>query len=251
MSNPATLAGMGINRTGWRLTERVDGDELLDSGQISRTETRRSLADLRRLNGLLFGVQATLAPLRPRLRAAPKPVTVLDLGTGSGQLAQALHRWARDDHQALQILAFDLAPSHLRAAREWNTRLDLPHIHLAAADALHLPLADSAVDYVTSSLLLHHFSPEALVTLLAECGRVARRGVVMSDLWRHPLPYYLYKGLAEPLLVRSPVTRVDSTISFRRAYRPEEFRRLAARALPHATVRLAFPSFRMILVADR
>ncbi|MBA3534543.1 MAG: methyltransferase domain-containing protein [Ardenticatenales bacterium] len=231
------------------LAQRVDTPELLDEGQGSEAEAYQSLEDLRRLNRFLFGVHVTLHPLTQWLRESPKPVTVLELGTGSGQMAQALARWAAHEYQAVRVLALDLIPRHLTLARHWNHMAETPHVLLVGSNALHLPLANQSVDFVTSSLFLHHFDEDALRALFAECRRVARRGLVMSDLWRHPLPFYLYKGLAEPLFVRSPITHEDSTASFRRAYRPAEIARIAAFVLPEPQVALHFPSFRWRLTS--
>jgi SAM-dependent methyltransferase len=233
------------------LSERVDRPEILDEGLGSDFEVRRSLEDLRRLNRWLFGARVTLGTLQIWLRETPKPATILELGTGSGQMAQALARWALREHQAVRVLALDFAPRHLEVARRWNEAEGALHLLLLGGNALALPLADHSVDYVNSSLFLHHFDAPALCHLFRECRRVARRGLAMSDLWRHPLPYYLYKAAAEPLFVRSPVTRADSTVSFHRAYRPDEIKRIAREALPDAEVevRLHFPSFRWVLAA--
>ncbi|MDQ4075474.1 MAG: methyltransferase domain-containing protein [Chloroflexota bacterium] len=231
------------------LTPRVDKPELLDMGSGSDEEARRSLDDLRRLNRLLFGVHVTLGPLQKWLLETPEPAAVLDLGTGSGQIAQALARWAMRRYRTVRVFALDLTPRHLTYAHQWNTAMSTPHVHLVAGDALHLPFADGSVDYVTSSLFLHHFDKARLLQLLTECRRVARRGIVMSDLWRHPLPYYLYKGLVEPLLVRSPITQADSTTSFHRSYRPAEIEQIASQLLPDVNVRLHFPSFRWLLTS--
>lgn len=230
-----------------RLAQRVEGRELLDDAQLSLAAAWTSLEDLRRLNALLFGVRATLHPLKAWLRADPQAATVLELGTGSGQLAQVLARWAAREGHTVTMLALDLAPPYLRLARRWNEALGTPQVRLLAGDGLALPLATQSVDYVISSLFLHHLDEAALRALFQECRRVARRGLLMSDLWRHPLPFYLYKLFAEPLLVRSPITRIDSTISFRRAYRPAEMARVVRGLLPDAEIALHFPSFRWVL----
>jgi SAM-dependent methyltransferase len=233
------------------LQKRVDHPEILDEGLASDFETRRSLEDLRRLNQWLFGTRVTLGVLKTWLLETPKPATVLELGTGSGQMAQALAQWAAREYQAVRVLALDFMPQHLAIARDWNRTEGCPHIQLVGGNALSLPLADGSVDFVTSSLFLHHFSPDVLQGLFAECRRVARRGLAMSDLWRHPLPYYLYKGAAEPLFVRSPITHADSAASFHRAYQPMEIERIAKEALPEAEVKVSldFPSLRWLLTA--
>jgi SAM-dependent methyltransferase len=231
------------------LARRVDAAEILDAGTASEEETRRSLEDLRRLNRWLFGVHGLTAILLNWLREQQQAATVLDLGTGSGQLAQAIARLVEGERRTVPVIALDFSPRHLMSARAWNDRARARGIHLLAADALQLPLGDQSVDYVISSLFVHHFDERELAVLFDECRRVSRRGLLMSDLWRHPLPFYLYKALAEPLFVSSPVTRADSTVSFRRSYQPGEIRQIAARSLPDARVSLHLPSFRWFLMS--
>jgi SAM-dependent methyltransferase len=232
------------------LARRVDAPEILDEGTASESETHRSLEDLRRLNRWLFGVDAMSRIVQGWLREQPEATIVLDVGTGSGQMAQAIVRLAARERRPVSVLALDFSPLHLESARAWNARGGIGTVHLLAADALRLPLANHSVDYVISSLFVHHFDERSLAVLFKECRRVARRGLLMSDLWRHPLPFYLYKALAEPLFVRSRVTRADSTVSFRRSYRPGEIRQIAMRSLPDARVSLHLPSLRWLLASQ-
>jgi malonyl-CoA O-methyltransferase len=77
-----------------------------------------------------------------------EPHTVLDLGAGTGHGARALReRW-----RAARIVALDLAPGMLRAARRqssWRRRFDR-----VCADGARLPLRDGSVDLVFSNLML-------------------------------------------------------------------------------------------------
>lgn len=112
------------------------------------------------------------------------------------------------------------------------------------------PFADGGVDVVISSLFLHHFTPTALVQLLPKWVRLARRGLVMSDLVRHPVPYWFVKA-SGPAFARSAITRHDAAVSIQRAYRPQELRNIAVEAgFPQAQVFTHFP-YRMTLVIDQ
>lgn len=240
------------------LRVRQERPELLDMNSGTLSEAATSLEDLARINARLWGLAATLDPLKPRLLAAPKPVTVLDLGTGSGQLARSLAEWAAREHVALRIVAVDLNPRHLAIAAadlRPNRKASPPRalnngVQLLGASAIQLPLADGSVDFVISSLLLHHFEPSGLSMLLAECRRVARRGLVMTDLVRHPVPYLIFRLVVRPLLVRSPITVHDSEASFRRGYTLPELRSLAAQILPSPRVRIHPLALRLVLTSE-
>jgi hypothetical protein len=116
-------------------------------------------------------------------------------------------------------------------------------------DARALPFADASVDFVISSLFLHHFTPTALVQALPRWAGLARRSLIMTDLVRHPAPYWFMK-VTSPVFARSAITRHDAAVSIRRAYRPEELQRIAVEAgFPQARVYTCLP-YRLILVID-
>ena len=95
--------------------------------------------------------------------AIPTAGRVLDLGAGDGQMAMALMRRRPD----LAVEGVDVVP---RPSTQ---------IPVALYDGVTLPFADNSFDYVTIVDVLHHTTDPALV--LAEAGRVARRGVVIKD----------------------------------------------------------------------
>ena len=229
---------------------RVDETEWLDRGQGSAADVAANLDEMWRLNRWLGGLSALTRHLYPRLRAASAsgPSSVLDLGTGSAQVPLAIARWARDHHRAVNVYGVDWAARNLDAARR-RTRGD-PQVGLLLADTQRLPLAEHSVDYVISSLFLHHFQPEPAVELLHAAFRVARRALIMTDLVRGRLPWLAFT-LVQPVLARHPFTRHDGRLSIRRAYTPAELRGLAASAgLPAARVYTHWP-WRMTLVVER
>jgi hypothetical protein len=118
------------------------------------------------------------------------------------------------------------------------------------ADATALPLAESSVDYVISSLFLHHFAPEQVIALLRSAYAVTRHGLVMCDLTRGWIPLALFK-LGQPIFAHSYLTRYDGAVSIRRGYTPAELTKLARAAglrSPRVTTHWAW---RMTLVADK
>jgi 2-polyprenyl-3-methyl-5-hydroxy-6-metoxy-1,4-benzoquinol methylase len=233
---------------GWRLPPRIDAEEWLDQGIGSPAAVAQSLADLHRINRWLGGVQSFAGDLHSRLRNSHTGlISVLDLGAGGCTIPIALAKWARGESLPLHIIALDRRYPHLQWAQ--RSLQDWPEISLVQADAISPPFAKGSVDIVISSLFLHHFSELELTDLLPRWAHLARRSLVMSDLVRHPLPYWFIKATS-PIFARSPITRHDAAISIRRAYRPGELRAIARRAGLHdAKVFTHFP-YRMTLVID-
>jgi ubiquinone/menaquinone biosynthesis C-methylase UbiE len=136
------------------------------------------------------------------------------------------------------------AQSILEESRDFN------EIKAVRADALRMPFADDAFDYVVCSLFTHHFRDEAVVAVLGEMSRVARRRVYVIDIHRHALAYFLYTT-AGRLVLHNPLVREDGALSILRGFLPEELRRLAERAgLAGAKVERRFP-YRLVLSGSK
>lgn len=99
---------------------------------------------------------------------------VLDLGTGTGDLA----REARNRHDRLQLTAADFTLAMMTAAKDWSA------IDRSAVDALRLPFADAYFDVVMSGYLVRNVTDLALS--LSEQFRVLKPGgrVVILDTTR-------------------------------------------------------------------
>jgi ubiquinone/menaquinone biosynthesis C-methylase UbiE len=98
---------------------------------------------------------------------------------------------------------------------------------LVRGDALRLPFADGAFDYVLSSMFLHHLGEDDAAAALREMNRVAGRGVIVADLLRDARAYMwvtLFTLLAHPMV------RHDARVSVAQAFSAAEARALPDRA---------------------
>ena len=231
------------------IPSRIDQAELLDQGEGSLADVRTNLQEMSRINRAFAGVRSITSHLKPEAHPDARPLRIVDLGTGSGQLAHHLvHDWARENNVQVQVYPVDLSPRNLSVARETVT--SDPAIHLIQANGLAPPFAADCIDYYISSLFMHHFSPELLIELLRTVYQLARRGIIMSDIVRGYLPLAAFR-LVQPVFARHFMTRHDGTVSIRRAYTPRELQQLArAAGLETACIHSYFP-WRMTLVAEK
>jgi len=105
-----------------------------------------------------------------------QPQQVLDLGCGTGYVADKLRR----RYSRAGLLAMDLAwPMASATARRlglrgpWGILTGMRRAWAVVADAARLPLADDSVDLITSNLTLQWCDPDAV---FQECRRVLRPG---------------------------------------------------------------------------
>jgi ubiquinone/menaquinone biosynthesis C-methylase UbiE len=106
--------------------------------------------------------------LRRRIFDATRFKSILDVGSGAGQILGHLLKEACPD---AQLVAYDLSPQMLRRARH---RLKTNRPRYIAGDMLRLPFVDEAFDCVTCGWVLEHL-PDPKPGL-AELGRVLKPG---------------------------------------------------------------------------
>ena len=212
--------------------QRLHAEEMMDDFTIVDERLAKALDNLRYVNRFLGGYGAVMAVLGSVLRAhsPERPFRVLDLATGIADFPDFLVRWAARRDCRVEIVALDANPATVAYARKALDR-DLPAplrscIRVEIGDALALPYEDDAFDVAVASLFMHHLTHDDSVTLVREMDRVARRGLIVNDLHRHPLAYYSILALATVLPV-SPMFRHDGPISVRRAFTRDELRAIA------------------------
>jgi SAM-dependent methyltransferase len=213
---------------------RRRGEERIDDPALDAAVVVRSLGDVARSNALFGGRRAVLGALAPALGPAGSALTLLDVGTGMGDIPRHARRLAARRRVRLTAVGVELNFALARASQAGTDAS-------VCADAFALPFADRSIDLVTASQLLHHFTGDALGRLLAELDRVARRLVVVGDLRRS----YAAAGgfwLASRALGFHPVTQHDGVLSVFRGFTAGE---LAAH------VRAAVPAARGLAVRHR
>ncbi len=219
---------------------RVHAPEHLDQvgwDEAELTESLRLVAGASRALGGSRVLRRSLADLN-------RPVSLLDVGTGGGDLLSTMPRSIAE--QSLRV-GVDHHPEIARIAHRRSC--GRPDISIIRADALALPFVDNGFDVVVSSLVLHHLRDADAVQALSEMGRVAKLLLLVLDLERSRIAWWGARALASTVWRRNRLTRVDGPLSVRRAYRRGELEALACRAgLDAPSVKRRFP-FGLVLQA--
>ena len=200
------------------------GIELLDDPAADPDTVVRSLRDIARSNRWFGGAGAVRHGLDRLLRgvSTARPLTLLDLGTGAGDLPRQAVRWARRRGFALRPLGLELS----RPAAALAAAAGVP---CAVACAGAPPVRAKSVDLVLVSQVAHHFTNESTIRLLQTCDALARVGVIVADLRRARLaPIAFWVGARALRFDRTTVT--DGITSIRRGYTVSEMRALLAAA---------------------
>lgn len=196
---------------------RRRGIELLDDPSTDTALATRSLQDVARSNRWFGGANAVIAELVPVLAAArgrSAPLTLLDVGTGAGDIPELARRIADRGGVHLLTMGLEVTPALAAASRPRSG-------DAIAGDALALPFADRSVDIVACSQVLHHFEAADGARLLAEMNRVARVRVIVADI-RRAWAAAAGVWVGSWALGFHPVSRHDGVVSVLRGFRAAE-----------------------------
>lgn len=203
--------------------------ELMDSDDVDFTEFRACLVDLARVNRWTLAYRPTLAFLdRIAQRGLPRdrPLTIVDVGSGYGDMLREISAWAARRGIAVSLTGIDRNPWARQAAAEVTAHSD--PIHWLTADAFSYE-PPGGIDVIVNSLLTHHLTDPLVVHFLRWMEDNARLGWFINDLHRHPLPYYFFRHAAR-LARYHHFVQHDGPVSIARAFQRVDWQGLLSSA---------------------
>jgi SAM-dependent methyltransferase len=202
---------------------RARGAETLDTPDADPGLARRSLRDVAVANRFFGGTRAVLAALGPLWDRLPRHATLLDVGTGMGDIPAHARRAGARRGVTLETVGLEATVSLAAANRGINT-------WPVCGDARALPFADHSVDIVTCSQVLHHFFDADAQFVLAEMNRVARVQAIVSDIHRSRIAAAGIWLASFPLAFH-PASRHDAVVSVMRGFRVPELKQMVRESL--------------------
>jgi SAM-dependent methyltransferase len=222
--------------------------ELMDLSGNNPELLADDLRNLRVLNRYLNGSRSVVSALQRALGREPlKRLTILDVGTGSADIPAAIFAWAKRRNIAAKIVGIEAESITARIAAQRSANLS--DIDIIQADAGAPPFSPGSFDFVVASQFLHHFSEAKIIELLKQWAKLARCGIVISDLVRHPVAYHGIRLLTK-LTTRNIMTLTDAPLSVRRAFTFKEWRALLRQADIGSVEMFSVFPFRMAAVVS-
>ena len=208
------------------MRQRSPATEWMDTEAVTAADYAACLADLATVNTVTLARLPTLGFMRQAVRrAGARPLRVLDVACGEGDMLRRLHRWGRHTGHPLELTGLDLSAQGIEAARA-ATPDDVP-ITYRCADAFDPAL--EPFDVIISSLFTHHLADDQVVAFLRMMEAKATVGWFVNDLHRHPLAYHGFRALST-LAGWHRFVRHDGPVSVARSFRRAEWQHLVTRA---------------------
>ena len=198
--------------------------ELLDREDFQTDFLEIVYEDINKCNRWLGGEAITINAVWDLVKSSPKKsYTILDMGCGDGEMMRRLSNFLSKKGVLHTIIGVDLKEEILRIARKKSTNFS--HLNYRNQDILK---ADSSFDcdILINSLTMHHFDEDHIEAFLGKFVELSRVGVVINDLQRSKLAYYLFMVFCF-FFVRTKVAKQDGLVSISKAFKKKELEELS------------------------
>lgn len=198
------------------LSERSSQPELMDDFREGIKNLRIVFDDINRVNSILGGSSITVNAVSQLISNSPQEsYTIVDMGCGDGNMLREVAQFCRKRNIQVKLIGIDLNAEALQLAKKASS--DYPEIEFLHQDILLLEATDLNCDIVINTLCMHHFVNKDLLLFLDKFNQLARIGVVINDLHRSRLAYYLFK-LFSLIFIRTETAKIDGLISISKGF---------------------------------
>lgn len=171
---------------------RTDKEEIMDDFSIGGDLLRDTLDKLENINRWLGGNKVTLKGLKSILKNHSKDqeITIIDIGCGHGDILRDIAKFGRRNNYKFKLIGIDANPTAIEYANQLSNNYE--ELSFKTEDIFSEEFKKRKVDVIVATLFLHHFKEEQLTSFLKESIKQTKLGIIVNDLHRHKLAYYLF-----------------------------------------------------------
>lgn len=212
--------------------DRSTEQEIMDDPNLDIVALKKIFLDINKVNKMLNGYFITLKAIEKIFDENLKSsYTLMDLGCGDGDMLKQVAIYFKDRSTSLNLIGVDLNGNAIKIARE-NCR-SFSNISFLQQDILTLDTIGPPCDILLCTLTMHHFGKDEIPVFLNQIVELPRIGVVINDLQRSKLSYYLFKVFSV-IFIKTDIARYDGLISIKRAFTKSELQEYS-RTFSHIT----------------
>ena len=204
---------------------RTNQEELMDDFSIGGDLLRDTLDKLENINRWLGGNLVTVNSLKKVLKNHPKEqeLMIADIGCGHGDILRDVAKFGRKNGYKMTLIGMDANPSAIAYANELST--EFSELSFKTEDIFSEEFKNRKFDVVLATLFLHHFKEEQLVSFLGNTLKQTKIAVVVNDLHRHKLAYYLFMLLS--VFIKNNMIIEDGLTSVLRGFKRKDLIRIS------------------------
>ena len=207
--------------------QRTDKEELMDDFSIGGDLLRDTLDKLEKINRWLGGNKVTVNGLKALLKNHPKEqkITIVDIGCGHGDILRDVAKFGRKEGYKFKLIGVDANSAAIDYANELS--MEYPELSFKTQDIFSKDFKSETFDVVIATLFLHHFKEEQLVSFLKNTIKQTKIGMVVNDLHRHTLAYYLFLLLS--IFISNKMIIEDGLTSVLRGFKRDDLERISSK----------------------
>ncbi len=196
---------------------RTDKEEMMDDFSIGGDLLRDTLDKLEFINRWLGGNLVTVNSLKKVLKNHPKEqeICIVDIGCGHGDILRDVAKFGRKNGYKMKLIGLDANPTAIEYANELS--IDYQELTFKTEDIFSDDFKNRKFDVVLATLFFHHFKEKQLISFLKDTLKQAKIGIVVNDLHRHKLAYYLFLLLS--VFIKNKMIINDGLISVLRGFK--------------------------------
>jgi len=197
-------------------THRSDAPELMDDFNMEGEILRDALDKIANINQLLGGNKITLDGVASLIKSKPKQeiIRIIDIGCGSGDMLRTLAAYGKKHQLIFLLKGIDANSFTIDYARDLSNAYE--NITYECKDIFNDD--NEECDIMLCTLTLHHFKDEEIIAFLRNYMRLAKLGIVINDLNRNKMAYYLFKAVCF-LFRLNDMSREDGLVSILRGFK--------------------------------
>ena len=208
--------------------------EIMDDFTIEGALFRNTLDNIEIINRFLGGNSVTIYGLKNLLKnqSKNKTITIVDLGCGNGDILRDVAKFGRKNSYSFKLIGIDANPTAISYAKELSN--EYSELSYKKIDIFSKDFKKQSFDIALCTLFLHHFRDDKLISFLKTTTEKATIGIVVNDLHRHRLAYYLFKLIG--FFIKNEMVREDGLTSILRAFKKKDLENIAKELNVHFSV---------------
>jgi 2-polyprenyl-3-methyl-5-hydroxy-6-metoxy-1,4-benzoquinol methylase len=199
---------------------RSDKQEQLDNLSLQGEPLHKALKSLGWINKWFGNHRSTVKSILNVYDNEKKPLTIIDLGCGGGDLILVIAKALRKKGVQFSIVGIDGNNSSLQYAGEKCAGFG--EITFQQADILHPAFKPAPCDILITSHFIYHFPEAALIEFMNNKLTNVATAFICSELERSDLALFLFK-LTSFLLPISKLAKQDGQLAIKRSFTKKEW----------------------------
>lgn len=199
---------------------RSSEKEKLDDLNLHGEPLHQALQSLEWVNRRFGNHRTVIKAIHSIIKKEAKPLHIIDLGCGGGDLALAVAKSLRQHKIEFTITGIDGNANTLTYAK--NKCEAFPEISFLQANILSNQFSIQPCDILISSHFMYHFTADALVSFLKNNLSAISTAFIFSELKRNRFAMRLFK-FSSFLLPISKLAKEDGVLAIKRSFAKKEW----------------------------